>query len=286
MKSKLAALALGLAALSAQAAPTFAFKNVPAGWNGAFSIKLAGFESFSGNPFTAGTQNFGVLKITSIQTIGFGTTTIWSDGDNGAEITGVFGGITTDASSGGLSLRSTGGSANFYINSFGSYSAAGGAAQGLAGYAAAGGGCAVNSLCYNGISNVGGGGLLLSAAYVPGIDSAFPAVTVAGSLATTNPLSGVASGYLNVTGGSEMDRFNTNSLLGGLADLLAKNSFCTVDNGVCALFSDAGGSGPNGWQLAIDDPVKGFVKLPEPASMALVGAALLGLGLVRRRKSV
>jgi len=285
MKSKLAALALGLVALTTQAAPTFSFKNVPAGWNGAFSIKLTGFESFSGNPFAAGTQNFGILKITSIQTIGYGAKTIWSDGDNGAELTGVFGGITTDASSGGLSLRSTGGSAAFYINAAGSYAAANGSAQGLSGYAAAGAGCTINSLCYNGISNVAGGALFLSADYVPGILGGLSPITVSGSLDGTNPLSGVASGYLNVTGGSEQYRFDTNSLLGGAADLLAKNSFCTVDNLVCALYSDVGGSGPNGWQLAIDDPVKGLARLPEPASLALVGAALMGVGIARRRKS-
>jgi len=283
MKSKLAALALGLVALTAQAAPTFSFKNVPAGWDGAFSIKLTGFESFSGDPFAAGTQNFGILKITSIQTIGFGSATIWSDGDNGAELTGVFGGITTHGSSAGNSLRSTGGSASFYLNAAGSYAGAGGSSQGLSGYVAAG--CAPNTLCYNGISNVAGGGLFLSADYVPGILGGLSPITVSGSLDTTVPLSGVASGYLKVTGGSEYDRFNTNSLLGGLADLLAKNSFCTVDNGVCAKFADAGGSGPNGWQLAIDDPVKGLVKLPEPASLALVGAALMGVGIARRRKS-
>lgn len=286
MKFKLLVLALGLAVSTAHAIPTFSFKNVPAGWDGTFSIKLAGFESFSGDPFAAGTQNFGVLKITSIQTVGFGTATIWSDGDGGGELTGVFAGITTDSSSSfaAKELRSTGGSANFYLNGVGSFFAAGGAGQGLAGYTAAG--CTANQLCYNGISNAGVGSLFLSASYVPGIDSGFPLVTVAGTLATTNPLSGVASGYLSVTGGSEQARFDTNALLGGNADLLAKNSFCTVDNGVCAKFSDAGGSvAANRWQLAIDDPVKGVAKLPEPATVALVGVALLGFGLARRRKS-
>ena len=93
MKTKLLALALGLAACVAQAAPTFSFKNLPAGWDGRFSIKLTGFESFS-NGINIGSQNYGILKVTSIQTVGFSSTTIWSDGDNGAEITGVFSGIT------------------------------------------------------------------------------------------------------------------------------------------------------------------------------------------------
>jgi hypothetical protein len=42
MKTKLLALALGLAACVAQAAPSFSFTNVPAGWDGAYSINPVG----------------------------------------------------------------------------------------------------------------------------------------------------------------------------------------------------------------------------------------------------
>ena len=71
MKTKLLAIALGLAACVAQAAPSFSFNNVPAGWDGAYSIKLTGFENFTAGT-TIGSQNYGVLKVTSIQTICFG----------------------------------------------------------------------------------------------------------------------------------------------------------------------------------------------------------------------
>lgn len=280
MKTKLLALALSLAACAAQAAPTFSFTNVPAGWDGRYSIKLTGFESFSAG-LSVGSQNFGVLKITSITTIGFGSTTIWSDGQNGAEITGVFSAIQvaafTPAGPGGF-LEATGGSAAFFINPFGSYAGVGGAGQGTGGYAAeTGGSCAANNNCYHGISDVAGGGLLLSADYVPGV---FGADTVAGSLIASNPLRGSAAGFLAVSGGSAQALFDTNGFVGGTADLNANNTFCTVGTDACATVGEAGN-----WQLAIDDPVKGSVKLPEPASLALVGGALLGLGLVRRRKS-
>ena len=290
MKTKLLALALGLAACVAQAAPSFSFSNVPAGWDGAYSIKLTGFENFS-NGLNVGSQNYGVLKVTSIQTIGFGEVTLWADGQNGGEITGVFSQIEVSifiaAGPGGF-LYAIGGTTDLYINPMGSLAAAGGFTQGIGGYAAAGGGCTANQNCYHGVSDVVGGGLLLSADYVPGADTFDdPLVnTVVGTLTAANPLRGSAQGYLAVTGGSSMGYFDTNGFIGGTADLNANNTFCTVGTSACATFAQAGGTAASGgWQLKIDDPVVGSVRLPEPASLALVGLGLLGAGMARRRKS-
>ncbi|WP_341676083.1 PEP-CTERM sorting domain-containing protein [Niveibacterium sp. SC-1] len=79
----------------------------------------------------------------------------------------------------------------------------------------------------------------------------------------------VGSGLLDVVGGSAQANFDTNTKLGG-ADFSFTNSFTAFRGGG---FLDAGGTG----NFKSDS-------IPEPASLGLVGLAMLGLGFARRKK--
>jgi hypothetical protein len=280
------AIALGLAAAvaatQAAAAPAFSLSNIPAGWDGSIEIKYSNFESFSG-PLVVGAVNFGVVKITSIVDPGTGDT-LWSDGDSGAELTGVFTGITVDTitpSGGQFIVDSTGGLLDIYINPFGAFGAAGGFAQGLGGYADAL--CAPGTLCYDGITNVVGGGTFLNLAFAAVGVVADPTITVSGTFnSLTTPQTGTAQGYMNVVGGPYAANFDSNGELGG-SDLFNQNSFCTPGQSGCVSLAAAGGAPPAGWALRSNDPVRGRY-IPEPGSLALLGLALLGLAVPGLRK--
>jgi len=293
MKRTLLAAAVAVAASTgALAAPSFNLTNIPVGWDGSYEIKFQNYESFTGDLGTFVDQattpiyNFGVLKVSSIVDPGSGNT-LWADGQGGAELTGVFSGInvkTVTLSGGNYSVDSTGGTLKIWINTAGALSAAGGFSQGLGGYAAAGGGCLANTNCYNGISNDAGGGSFLDLAWAAVGLVADPTITVHGQFtALTQPNSGHATGYLDVTGGAYASRFDTNGQLGG-SDLFAQNDFCTPGQVGCVNLAAAGGSPANGgWQLRSNDPVRGRY-VPEPGSLALVGLALLGVGVASTRR--
>lgn len=280
MKKLASALALTAGVLAASQASALSFSL--GGYVGPIDIKFQNFESFSG-PLAPGVQNFGILSITSIVDPNTATT-LWTQGSGGAELTGVFNGITVLSvapSGGGFDVQSTGGLLNLYLNPVGSLAGAGGPAQGLTGYTDAG--CAPNTLCYDGITNAAGGSLFLSLAFASGIDSGNPAVTVDGTFdASTVPTTGDAASYLNVTGGAYANNFDTNgqATAFGPRDIFSQNDFCPNGATGCA---SVGLTGPAPWQLISNDPVRALF-IPEPGTLALFGLGLLGFAGLRRKK--
>ncbi len=122
-------------------------------------------------------------------------------------------------------------------------------------------------------NNVGNAGdvLLLDCKWVPGVSSTVPQAVYEQTLGTVgaNPPFGAGEGYLEVIGGTLMDEFDSNRFLGGAADLYLKSSFVPDGSGA--------------WTVLSHDPLTAR-HTPEPASMAIFGMGLLGLGAVRRGK--
>lgn len=287
MKSKLLALALGAAfSVGAFAIPTVDLTYY-AGYNGVAKIKLTGYENFTSG-LVVGSQNYGVLKVTSIQDNNGNL--MWFDGKNGTEISGVFSSIELTTATapdlfGTVSLAAKGGLGSFYANAAGSFTTAGGFSQGALGFSDLG--CAVNTLCYDGVTNAAVGGKLFDANWVGGVLDAFAntTTTVFGSLNLVTG-KGSAGGYMSVVAGSgpEAIKWNTDGFTfvnNPKADLLAENRFCSVGFQGCNTAADGG----NFWAFAIEDPITGK-PLPEPGSMALVGLGLLGVAAIRRRRNV
>jgi hypothetical protein len=128
------------------------------------------------------------------------------------------------------------------------------------------------------IAAVQAGTLFLSEVAAP-IDAA--GHTLSGTIPPGSSLSqfigGSGFGFLDVVGGAAAAYFNTNTIanpfdVGGVSDVRFTSAF------------DSGASG--------DFPVSGSLNIkanaalvPEPVSLSLLGAGLVGLGLLRRRKA-
>jgi PEP-CTERM motif len=247
------------------------------------------YESFgnlhNGN-LQIGSTNYGVFEVTSITVNGDST---YAPGPGGY-LLGVFSGITVSGIGGtvpNINTQNTGGTFSIYNVTATQLSTAGQTIatifnQGTGGYAAAGGTCAVNMQCYNGITNVGGTNVL-DFDLVPGADAA-GSTLVASLNAAVVPPTGSANGFGDITGGSDQSAFFTGVFptgVGTFADLNLSNEFCPNGAGTGRCFAQIGD-----WANQSFDPVVGNT-IPEPGSLALLGCSLLGMRFIgfRRRKT-
>jgi len=247
-------------------------------------IKFNNFEAFeSGGTVTSnlatGDQNFGTLNITSIQDSKT-LSTIWSPGSSNQSIFGVFNGITVSSvsvSGGTASTTNTGGVFNLFVLPKTAPGVVFG--QGLNGYANAGGGCTINQLCYNGITNTAEA-LDLQITLVPGITASTTTTLTASANGTTVPVTGAAQAFGDITGGNDAGQFGkggeTTAAPNPNADIFFQDDFCVPGASNCT-------SAQGNWPENSQDPVTANLAVPEPSSLALAGFGLLLAGFAGRR---
>lgn len=138
---------------------------------------------------------------------------------------------------------------------------------------------------YNSDSLLAGlGPAYLNLVFAPGIDLSDPSATLVQTLTANSAITdGKGSFLANVVGGTAAAQWNTNGQPGG-TDLYGKFTFGVngANNGAGQCSIDQVNRG-DCFSEVVNDPIQGN-KVPEPASLAMVGLGLAALARLRRRK--
>lgn len=220
-------------------------------------------------PGAVGSEDtWGVFSVSRILR---GSTTLWTQGEGGDYLTAMFYGLSDhdvmvaadpfDASRRLTRTYAVGGRMDIYRGTADTYAAAAG--LGVAGRTG------VDQ--YTGIT---GGVLWLALAFDLGVDATAlgQSSTYLNTFTNTN-FAGQGQGVLSVVGGEAQALFDTNTIangVGGLSDFRVSNTFQS-DPAVPA------------WTVVSTADLIGHT-VPEPGSLALVGASLAALGVAARRR--
>lgn len=264
LEAGFAVVTIGLAGVAMADPITY----IPGGTD--YSIKFVNRES---QVLTYGDELFGLLNITQINN-GAGTTTFWNGNGStdGKQLVGYFENLIAGPDqTGGTGLSFSGGSGKLFLVNNGVYSP--GTNPNSKDY--------LNQLCGGSAACLANPWLTFD--FTAGINDALGApprdATIQAALATTNVQAGF--GYMSVTGGTNMAKFDTNGFTFtnfGPADMFFRSNFVLANSQTC--------SANNGWKVCSDDPLIGST-VPEPATLGLLGLGLLGMGAsLRKRKAV
>lgn len=216
-------------------------------------------------PGAVGSEDtWGIFQVTGIISNDGFNTLLWTQGQGGEYLTGMFSGLADQAVDGfgsTLFAHSTGGSLQFYVdNTLADYSA--GAALGAAGRTGA--------QSFTGATN---GSLWLDMNFSGTADSSYVGLAYQSTF-NYQTLNGSGSGFLDVVGGSyasSIKKGTETDLNGDKHDAYLQATFSPNGSAPKWTVTNRGGLDTN--------------VIPEPASLALFGLGLAGLASLRRRKN-